>query len=422
MQKTKQHSNILTRVFELETFHLPSLIIVIIGLIIDGVNKSIEFSNNFILYLDIINIVLILLAYVLYLNKKLSDTFVISLVVYSIIFSSFISLPIRIKYPEFNLTAYFIKTEFIVFILSVAISALVDKKHILYIIAINYLFALCCLFIKPDILSVGDFIFYTSTFTGASVLAYLGNTKIIKLAINLENANKTISQKNDKLQELSQYKGNIVKVIGHDIRQPLTQISGLVEIFEDTKDESLIPLIKKSGNHALELLDDALTWNQSLSAVESIQINKFKLHDIISKIHDSLLLLLTNKKIELINSVEEDYNITADIHSMETIFRNLINNAIKFSHRNSKISINVSSDEQFDIVEIRDEGIGIPQEQFNKLFKIDKNNTTKGTEKETGSGLGLIICKNLIEKQKGKLEIQTSEGIGTSIFVFIPKR
>lgn len=421
MQKTTPKPNILSRVFELDKIYFPSLIITITGLLLDGVNRTIEFQDPFILYFDIGNIGLIILAHLIYLSGKINKIHVVLIIVYSIILSSFISIPARLNYPTFDLTTYFVKTEFVFFILALSVSAVVDKIHVPIIVTLNLFFALICLFTEPGGLYLGDFILYTIIFSGASLLVYQSNVRISKLAMNLENANETISNKNDELVELNYYKDNIVKVIGHDVRQPLTQISGLLEVYEDTKDETVVPLIKKSGEQALTMLDDALIWNNSQSLEELIQTETIDLKPVVSKIIESIAFPANSKKIKLTNNIDDNFRINADIRSLETILRNLCNNAIKFSNENSTIQINGQQDQEHFILEVKDEGVGIDLELLEEIFNGLRNSTRKGTKGEIGSGLGLIICKNLIEKQKGKLEIKSTEGKGTSVFVYFPK-
>jgi signal transduction histidine kinase len=105
---------------------------------------------------------------------------------------------------------------------------------------------------------------------------------------------------------------------------------------------------------------------------------------------------------------------------IKTILRNLISNAIKFTHRNGKVTVKASMDNDTAEIEVSDNGIGMTQETMSKLFRLDANLSTLGTEKEKGTGLGLFLCKEFVEKHGGKIWIKSEAGIGTSFFFTIP--
>jgi len=126
------------------------------------------------------------------------------------------------------------------------------------------------------------------------------------------------------------------------------------------------------------------------------------------------------KEIEIVNLIDENINFFANNTSVKTILRNLLSNAIKFSPRKTTITVNAINQNQsssYIDINVTDNGVGIPKENIDKLFKIETNVSTYGTEKEKGTGLGLILCRELVEKNGGRIWVESTEQIG-SIFHF----
>ena len=132
-----------------------------------------------------------------------------------------------------------------------------------------------------------------------------------------------------------------------------------------------------------------------------------------------------NKEILFKIDVKDDVNITADRGMLSTIIRNLLSNAIKFTPKNGVVEISsrhakVSDKQEYTEVTIRDNGVGIPLEIQSKLFSIDENTSTKGTENESGTGLGLILCKEFVHKHGGEISLESKDGLGSSFIFTIP--
>jgi two-component system sensor histidine kinase/response regulator len=129
---------------------------------------------------------------------------------------------------------------------------------------------------------------------------------------------------------------------------------------------------------------------------------------------------LKNKKIEFGNSIKPDLFAFGDKSMTETILRNLISNAIKFTHPGGKITVFSDIENEMAIIKVKDTGVGIEKENIPNLFIIDAGFSTKGTTEESGTGLGLIICKELVEKQKGKIWVESKKNEGSTFYFSIP--
>jgi signal transduction histidine kinase len=126
------------------------------------------------------------------------------------------------------------------------------------------------------------------------------------------------------------------------------------------------------------------------------------------------------KDIELICHIDEFMTITADKNMLRTILRNLISNAIKFTHRKGKVEVNAKISGQNAEISVSDNGIGMSSETISKLFKLDSNLLTRGTDNESGTGLGLFLCKEFVEKHGGKISIESFEGQGSIFHIILP--
>jgi len=141
-------------------------------------------------------------------------------------------------------------------------------------------------------------------------------------------------------------------------------------------------------------------------------------------IEDTVSLLtmnLENKKLELRNKIPKNTVVFADYNMVNTILRNLLSNAIKFSHEGSRIEIITKETGRFVQISVKDFGLGINQEEQNKLFQIGHNIARDGTANEKGTGLGLLVCKEFVDRHKGKIWLESEPGEGTTFFFTLPK-
>ena len=127
-----------------------------------------------------------------------------------------------------------------------------------------------------------------------------------------------------------------------------------------------------------------------------------------------------DKKIELLYEINQDLFVFADKNTIDTVFRNLISNAIKFTNEGGRVKISASTNNEMVKIIVQDNGIGIPEETLNKLFKIDEKVSTTGTNNERGTGLGLILCKEFTELNNGRISVESKIGVGSHFIVELP--
>lgn len=239
-----------------------------------------------------------------------------------------------------------------------------------------------------------------------------------------KKAELLLKERESQLSELNSTKDKLLSIIAHDLRSPFNAILGLSDLlvtntknFDDDKNEKYLRIINSSAKNTLILLDNLLTWAKSQTGNNIYQPEKTNLTAIASELVEESKSIAKIKNIALNAIQTNEVEVYADVNMLKTILRNLISNAIKYTHTNGEIAISAIQNQTHIEVTVSDNGVGMSEEIRNKLFDIDANITTTGTANEVGSGLGLILCKEFVEKHGGKIWVNSELGKG-SAFVF----
>ncbi len=226
---------------------------------------------------------------------------------------------------------------------------------------------------------------------------------------------------NQELKNSNASKDKFFSIIAHDLRSPFSSLLSFSEFLYQDIDElnkeeikSFAQNINEAAKTVFALLENLLQWSRIQTGTISFNPKKFILYDIVAKVINLLYNNAALKKIELLNNIKRGTIIFADEDMIFSVFQNLISNAIKFTHENGKIIIDSEDKENMVEISIVDNGIGIDEKDLEKLFRIDIPFTKSGTKEEKGSGLGLILCKEMIEKNGGKITVQSKVGEGTT--------
>src|SRR6056297_1152418 len=250
------------------------------------------------------------------------------------------------------------------------------------------------------------------------------NLKLVESNQQLKRLNQTVQDQKEELERLNNIKTKLFAIIAHDLRGPLGSLQSLLYLLRehDLSEKETNELTANLEKNMLEnssMMDNLLGWAQS--QMNGLSLNK-RAFDLLLAIHsvlDQFTLQLETKEIDLIVEVPEQTMIYADYDLMKLVIRNLVANAIKFSKPGSKIYIkSEKQDDGIYQVAIQDQGIGIADGDKKKIFS-DEHFTSPGTNKEKGSGLGLSLCKEYIEKHNGSIWFQSQEGTGTTFFFTI---
>ena len=251
--------------------------------------------------------------------------------------------------------------------------------------------------------------------------------KVSERTRQINEQNQLIISKNEELKELNGTKDKFFSIIGHDLRNPFNVIISLSDIllsgykkFDADKVEYYLSNINNSSKHAHELLENLLTWARIQTQSIPFDPELFNMNVKIIETIDLLEVVSSKKNIRINIFAKEEVFIYADVNMFSTIFRNLLENAIKFTHPDGQVSIHINKKEDYCEITVEDNGVGISNEIIEKIFKVGSKHTTLGTNKEKGTGLGLILCKEFIEKHNGKIWVESIEGVGSKFIFTMP--
>ncbi len=260
------------------------------------------------------------------------------------------------------------------------------------------------------------------------------NNNVVSIVGVMEDITKRVEFQNElmdsrkKLSEINKQKDKLFSIIAHDLRSPFTGMIGFTELLINDFDKlseqdkkNYLQNIYSSMKNVLALIENLLTWARlNLNKVEFNPI-KISMAEVIHTVLKTQNVAASIKKIQLESYCNDNIKAFADEDMISTVIRNLVSNAIKFTNTNGIIKVNCFYEGEFVKVSVEDNGVGMESDIANNLFAIDKQITTEGTNNEKGTGLGLIICKEFIEKNGGKISVVSKVAYGTNISFTLPK-
>ncbi|MDP3150497.1 MAG: PAS domain S-box protein [Ignavibacteria bacterium] len=232
----------------------------------------------------------------------------------------------------------------------------------------------------------------------------------------------------EELKELNKSKDKFFSIVAHDLKSPFQGLLGLSEIliedYSEMSDEQVVQylkMIRTTTKDVYRLIKNLLDWSRLQSGRMEYKPEKLNLHQLCDGVFKLIRPTATKKNLQMHNDVSQSVYVYADMNMLNSILQNLISNSVKFTNDYGLITI--SSDEKDDFYEITisDNGVGMNDKDLAKLFKIDEHFSTKGTKDESGTGLGLLLCKELVEKHGGTIWAESTLGSGTKFHFTIPK-
>lgn len=243
----------------------------------------------------------------------------------------------------------------------------------------------------------------------------------------LEAARVEVQQQNERLQQLNHTKDKFFSIISHDLKGPLNSLTSfshlLIEHTDSMSREEIQMLAKdldKSVKNLFTLLENLLEWSRSQTGNVDFTGEVFDLAELMESNKNLLASQARTKKINIILETGPEYMVRLHKQSVNTVIRNLISNAIKFTPEGGIIRVGVETKAAFMHVYVADNGLGMSQEVVNKLFRIDTKHSTRGTANEKGTGLGLILCREFVEKNGGKISVESRQGHGSIFSIIFP--
>jgi len=247
--------------------------------------------------------------------------------------------------------------------------------------------------------------------------------------LELKKSRDLLRQKNKELEELNASKDKFFSIISHDLKSPFQGLIGLTELLyediESMKKEDILEftkMINESSRNLLSLLENLLEWSVLERNKQQFQPEKTDLKAIIEKNIQLFEANCSKKNVSLQNQVDKEIKAWADRNMIDTVVRNLVSNAIKYTPEGGTISMDAVELDGEVQVTVTDTGVGMDERTRDRLFRLDEMRSHPGTNNEKGTGLGLLICKELVEKNNGDISVESEPGQGSSFTFRLPIR
>jgi signal transduction histidine kinase/TPR repeat protein len=241
------------------------------------------------------------------------------------------------------------------------------------------------------------------------------------------STNRLLIDKNREISNINKQKDKFFSIIAHDLRGPFSGFLGLTELLAedinsmDKEDIEFAAVNMKSSAHNLNrLLDNLLEWSRMEQGLVPFTPKKYNLLKAVKESTATLQDTADKKNIIIETAINESLEIYADHHILQSVIRNILSNAIKFTPREGRIKIQAKKETNGTMISICDTGIGMDAKMLENIFQLDVKNNRKGTEDEPSSGLGLILCKEFIEKHRGKIWIESEVNKGSCFYFSFP--
>lgn len=253
--------------------------------------------------------------------------------------------------------------------------------------------------------------------------------QLIKEKHSLEITLNQLNEVNRELNLANATKDKFFSIIAHDLKNPFNSLIGFsdlllenISMMDSKSVTDMISYINNTSKSTFLLLEDLLLWSKSQLGRLSFNPQTVLFTDLWGDISESLSLMAVKKGINLDLNIECNSTVYCDKDMIKTVLRNLVTNAIKFSHENTHIGINAYCYKDLTTVEVKDSGVGIEPSRIDTIWQVGGKNSTPGTNNESGSGLGLVLCKEFIDLHNGQIWAESTLNQGSSFFFTLPKK
>ncbi|MEX0607867.1 MAG: tetratricopeptide repeat protein [Balneolaceae bacterium] len=246
-----------------------------------------------------------------------------------------------------------------------------------------------------------------------------------KRAKENQEINKHLQAQKAELEELNKSKDKLFAIISHDLRSPLASMQGILYLIKNdalSKEEihEFAQELEQSIQQNIEAMEDLLAWAKEQLSGVSLSLEKVNIKEIAAEVFARQEFLASKKKVTLKNKIAKNFNVLADRNALELVLRNLVSNSIKFTNSGDNITVTCNLNEPYVQFIIEDTGIGIPANVSHKIFE-NKSWSREGTLNEKGTGFGLSLVKEFIEKMNGRIRFESEENKGTTFYIDLPK-
>lgn len=325
---------------------------------------------------------------------------------------------------------------YIVFNLVATVVIIKTPKSIIYFFLSSYILLLILLsFTQPDFLTrvdeIADGFAITLVCIVFSLVFWQSNITKFRQARLIDEQRKDLIAKNASLVKLNATKDKFFSIISHDLKGQINGAHSLTKLMQNgefittpEEREQTLSLLENSLGSASRLLEDLLYWARSQTGAIQFNPIQLNLHKVVENGIQLLALNASNKQITLTNKVSKEIEVIADAEMLNTILRNLLSNAIKFTKEGGYVSVEATITSEtpklMASIAVTDNGVGMLPQVIHKLFEINNTFTSLGTNKEKGTGLGLILCKEFVKAHGGTIEVLSEKDKGSSFIFTIP--
>lgn len=251
---------------------------------------------------------------------------------------------------------------------------------------------------------------------------------LLKENILLKKSLLQSQKENEELVELNRSKNGLLSIISHDLKNPFGALLNMSEFLAtETDDMERIEIgefaqaINISAKILYKFFNDLLEWSKLQNGIVNINPVTLDVAAIVENIFSLLNIAAMSKRVSLVNKIPQGTKLNGDLNMVNSILNNLVTNAIKFTNSGGSVIVQAQELDGFVELAVMDNGVGMGENVLEKIFKLNKHITNNGTENEVGSGLGLVITKDLVTRHGGKIWVESSKGAGTSFYVTLPK-
>ena len=244
--------------------------------------------------------------------------------------------------------------------------------------------------------------------------------QLAKVLIQVRKSEQNLSKSNE-------LKDKLLSILGHDVRGPLGSFNSLLNLlvdhpqqFDEDEKKDMLEKLRDAAHENYELVSSLLMWAKNQVKLSDFKPEENNLNDLVLETVKQISPQAQQKDIRVTTNLSNEMIALVDPQMIKVVIRNLISNGIKFSKRESEIIVSTYKEPEYHYIKVTDFGMGMDENTQQKLFRTDIKSTL-GTEEEKGTGLGLILCNELIEQHSGKLLVQSTPGLGTTITIRLPR-
>ncbi len=406
-----------------EKLYIPVIYAITGGIAIDTYIEYFIEDSTFFFYKDVLKLCVIFLLILSHYIFKVRAQHIFITIFYMVLASIMSSLPVRIEFEQAPFEPYYLKVELITLILTFGIGILVKPIHMLFFVLANVIFNAGCFVMTDGSYPPEKLFFYLSMNSVAGLLGYAIHSTHLATNKRISEQNSCITLKNLQLNDLNNSKLELIRILSHDLRTPFAQIKSLAELIPETnveEDEFTRKYLLEASNQGLQLLDDVLAKAKKQKGNTAIKPYPVYLKDVVNEATKFFKLNIEKKELIIDVGIHPSLYLTADRILLQTLIRNILSNAIKFSNHGEKVGVCASVSEGLVCVTIRNTGEPISQKKIEIILNSNSEFETTGVSSNTGQGIGLQICKKIAEEHGGTFSIKTENNNQTKVTVCIP--